>query len=125
YAAKSSRTSPLLCWSAPELGLRSQTEERDASFSAKPSVSAPGAIRQRQLPSGSDGVFMRASLPRPSTSCMGTIASLATEENAARIKAQCIPSSAWPKKEAAWRLSSSLAELSHQPSVVSLSWVPV
>ena len=42
-------------------------------------VSAPRSNRQRQFPSVLPGRFIRASLPRPSTSCAGTIASAARD----------------------------------------------
>ena len=50
-----------------------------------PGVSWPGSSRQRQLPNGSPGRFIRPSLPRPSTSWAGIIASAAREESAYSI----------------------------------------
>ena len=98
YAAKSSRSSPWPCWSAREiLGLRSVTVVSAASFSASLSFRAFGAKRQPQLPSLNEGVFIRASLPSPNMSCNGTIASRATDPNAPRMNAQCIPSFGSPK----------------------------
>ena len=47
---------------------------------ARSSVSAPGAIRQRHEPVARPGMFMRASLPRPRTSCAWIIASFAGDE---------------------------------------------
>jgi hypothetical protein len=48
-------------------------------------VSAPGAIRQRHDPVARPGMFIRASLPRPRTSCAWSIARRAGELNVRRI----------------------------------------
>ncbi len=53
-------------------------------------MSSSARNRQRQFPAGRPGRFMRASLPRPSTSCSGTMAVSATEASTARMKAQWI-----------------------------------
>ena len=63
---------------------------------------------------------MRASLPSPSTSCAGTIASAAGEPSASSISDQC--GSAGSSPVAARALASSD---SHQPTAVSVSCVPV
>ena len=64
-----------------------------------PGSSEPRSSRQRQFPSVVPGRFIRASLPRPSTSCAGTIASAARRAYAisispsrlARIEAGDVP----------------------------------
>src|SRR5271165_1653407 len=48
--------------------------------------------RQSQLPSTLPGRFMRASAPRSSRSCNGTMASAATEDHAKRISSQATSS---------------------------------
>src|SRR5260370_2099709 len=58
------------------------------SLSASSSVSASSLNRHNQFPEVLFGRFMRASVPSPSTSCMGTIAVFATEANKARMKSQ-------------------------------------
>ena len=90
------------------------------SRAASASVSCPSPSCQRQLPSAMPGRFMRASLPRPSTSCAGTIASAARDESASSISDQC--GSAGSRPVAARALASSE---SHQPTAVSVSCVPV
>ena len=87
-----------------------------------------------QLPPARAGTFIRASLPRPSTSCRGTMARLATDAIKARMKSQ------WISRPSPFRYSranacsastsASLRVVSptpavHHPTVVSLSWVPV
>src|SRR5277367_1943503 len=57
---------------------------RDFAFA---SSSSSDFIRHPQLPSVRDGVFMRASLSSPKTSCMGMIANAATDVMAARMNA--------------------------------------
>ena len=64
-------------------------------------VSAPGSSRQRQLPAVVPGVFIRASLPSPSTSWAWTIASVALVAEARSISDQC--GSAGSRPVAAWR----------------------
>ena len=55
---------------------------------ASAGVSAPRSSRQLQFPFVIPGRFIRASLPRPSTSCAGTIASAARDEYASSISPQ-------------------------------------
>ncbi len=55
-----------------------KTRFRCAQRCASSSPSACSGKRQDQLPLTVPGVFRRASVPRPSTSCMGTTASCAT-----------------------------------------------
>jgi len=90
-------------------------------------VSAPGGIRHVQLPVARPGMFMRASLPRPSTSCAWTIARRAGEEYARRISDHHGWRSRTPARSicdlAAARTSS--GSDSHQPRSVSLSCVLV
>jgi hypothetical protein len=77
-----------------------------------------------QCPSPSPGRFMRCSPPRPSTSCSGTMAVSATDARAARIRSQWISRPSVPRYARTCARSCSVAE-AHQPSVVSLSCVPV
>ena len=66
------------------------------SRSASSSVSCPGSSRHAQLPSGSPGVFIRPSLPRPSTSCAGIMQSAGREESASSISFHGSRSGKWP-----------------------------
>ena len=59
---------------------------------ANSSFNAPVSNRQAQFPSVLFGRFMRASVPRPSRSCKGTIAVFATEARTPRMKSQWISS---------------------------------
>ena len=59
-----------------------------SNLSASSTVSADSLNRHSQFPEVLFGRFMRASVPSPSTSCMGTIAVSATEANNARMKSQ-------------------------------------
>src|SRR5258708_28627893 len=96
-------------------GSRSETSASVASFWANSGRSASPPKRQRQLPSGWLGTFIRASLPSPSASCIGTTHKLATELEAARIIAQLMPSSQWPRYACTCWRSYSVAPDSHQP----------
>ena len=49
-------------------------------------MSCPSSRRQRQLPRSRPGVFIRASLPRPSRSCAGTTASRAGDDHASSAR---------------------------------------
>src|SRR6267143_2779756 len=69
-------------------GIRSVNSARSASFSASSGVRTSPWTRHLQLPAFLLGVFMRASLPRPRTSCSGMTARLATDPCAARMKDQ-------------------------------------
>ena len=93
-------------------------------------------FRHFQLPLIVPGRFMRASLPRPSTSCSGTIAMFATEAMIERIMTQWISESSRKSRydranafslrtSSGVRVLSPPPELFHQPTVVSLSWPPV
>ena len=57
------------------------------SLRASAGVSARGSSRQRQLPDGRAGSFIRASLPSPSTSWAWIIATRAGDAQASRISA--------------------------------------
>src|SRR5208283_2627124 len=104
---------------------RSVTSVRIAILFANSGVNIPLRRRHDQLPPGLLGMFMRASPGSPRTSCTGMTARIATEEKAARMKAQLMPSSAFPRYSSTERFSASFASLSHHPTVVLLSWVPV
>src|SRR6202795_1082672 len=78
-------------------GSRSETSASEASFAASSGRSDSAPKRQRQFPPPWLGTFIRASLPRPSASCIGTMHMLATELEAARIIAQLTPSSHRPR----------------------------
>src|SRR5258706_2965797 len=69
-----------------------------ASFSAGAGVICPGASRHAQLPSLVAGRFIPASSPRPSKSCMGTMAVSATDMRASRAISQWTASAdtLWP-----------------------------
>ena len=58
-----------------------------AARRARPSA-APARAATTSSPALVPGVFIRASLPRPSTSCAGTIASSARDESASSISSQ-------------------------------------
>ena len=60
-------------------GARPQASASSRSQAIRASPSSSQRKRQPQLPSRWPGRFMRASLPRPSTSCIGTIAIPATD----------------------------------------------
>src|SRR5258705_12905415 len=105
------------------------------NLSLIPSASAPALNRHAQFPSVLLGRFMRASVPRPSTSCKGTIAVFATDASTVRIKSQWISTPAELRYLSQNSLSRSIccasrvepspATLLNQPTAVSLSWVPV
>src|SRR3982074_862241 len=78
-------------------GSRSETSASVASFVASSGRSDSAPKRQRQFPCPWLGTFTRASLPSPSTSCIGTTQRLATELEAERIIAQLTPSSHRPR----------------------------
>src|SRR5208283_6244889 len=110
---------------ADGFGSRSEISASAASFFASSGRNESAPKRQRQFPISRLGTFMRASLPNPSASCIGTTQRLATELEAARIIAQLMPSSHRPRyASTCWR-SYAVAPNSHQPSNVSLSCVPV
>ena len=71
----------------PISGRRARRAPPGASAGA---VSASSRSRHRQLPPSVAGVFIRASEPRPSTSCAGTTAVSATDARTARISVQFI-----------------------------------
>ena len=64
---------------------------RAAARRARPSA-RPARAASAQLPSGSPGVFIRPSLPRPSTSCAGIMQRAAREESASSISSHGSPS---------------------------------
>src|SRR5215813_11389709 len=66
---------------------RAETLVRSRNDSSADPDNWSAVTRQRQLPPGLPGWFIRASLPRLRTSCSGAIASAATDDHA-------IPSSA-------------------------------
>ena len=105
-------------------GTRFETNVRLRSQSKAAGVSIAGVHRQRQLPSASPGRFMRASLPRLSTSCKGAIASAAAEPHATSTSA-----GATSPRPMAGRFSDfhtscwkEAGKASNQPRVVALSW---
>src|SRR5208337_3676356 len=101
YAAKSSLAFPSPCSTCDggccRLSSRSVISTRAASLDASSGVSAPARRRHDQLPSIWPGTFIRASEPRPKTSCTGMIARFATEVSAARMNAQLTPSLPIPR----------------------------
>ena len=95
---------------------------------------APGRIRHSQFPSEVPGRFILASEPRPSRSCMGTMATEATEVNTHRIICQWISrgsdspryaSAIARSVSACSRVRSRPPGSKNQPTAVSLSCVPV
>src|SRR6266511_6032451 len=56
-------------------------------FARSPLMSS-SFIRHSQLPPKRDGKFIRASVPRLSKSCIGTMAYTATDDHTARIRSQ-------------------------------------
>src|SRR5436190_4262926 len=99
------------------------------------SVNTSSSNRQVQFPDVLLGRFIRASFPKPSRSCKGTIATSATDANAARMKSQFIsrPSefkylrqnSRSRSISSAPRVDPLPSPLVNQPTVASLSRVPV
>ena len=88
-------------------------------------VRAVSAARHCQLPSARPGTLMRASLPRPSQSAMGMTASSAGLASTPRSTPFFTPSAGVRARYSVSCLrSASAAPFSHQPSSVSLSWVP-
>src|SRR6266545_3040614 len=98
-------------------------------------VSASALTRHDQFPSVLLGRFMRASVPRPNTSCKGTTAVFATDASTARMKSQLISSPSvcrYFRQNSfsrsicfASRVDPAPATLENQPTAVSLSCVPV
>src|SRR5437660_1923223 len=100
---------------------------RSPSHSKARSNSISSVKRQRQLPSGWPGTFIRPSLPRFNTSWRGAIATAATEVQANSMNACAATPLLIPRpfKEAQTRSCWSAANSSNQPRVVGLSCVPV
>ena len=73
--------------------------------------SDPGSMRQLQLSDFAPGRFMRASLPSPSTSCIGMIASAARERIASSTSPQCGSAGSRPGKAAHPEVLEALGEL--------------
>src|SRR6266700_3134189 len=69
---------------ASDWGRRSLNSASSASFTASSLFRCDWSKRHRQLPPCRLGVFIRASLPKPSTSCNGMMLRLAAEQSAAR-----------------------------------------
>src|SRR5581483_2309551 len=90
------------------------------SRAARSSVSAPRCRRHRQFPCTRPGRFIRASLPRESTSCAGTIASRARDAIATLISPQAGSRGSRPVACCFLR-----DRLSNQPAAVSVSCVLV
>src|SRR5581483_1735515 len=103
---------------------RSYCSAISASRAAWCGASSSRRKRQLQLPSGRPGTFMRASLPSARTSCTGAIAVSATDDIAARIRSQAMSSPLRARYRCANERSAAGA-LRNQPTVVSLSCVPV
>ena len=99
------------------------------SQAATSCVRNSGAHRHLQLPSLVAGVFILQSLPKPRRSWRGVMASPAVEERARYMKSWCIPLLSLMSRfeNCLMRaLSASLTlSLRYQPTVVSLSCVPV
>ena len=94
-AAGSAAASAFLGACGPELATRWYLSASAARRFASPVALAntPGApTRQAQFPSAMPGVFMRASLPSPMTSCMVNTHALLTEDMPMRMKPHAAPS---------------------------------
>ena len=107
---------------APAAGSTARSGRRVDPWRA--SLICSSVIRQVQLPLGVPGTFIRASEPSVSTSCIGTIAKSATDPQAVRIRCQTGSSSTCGSYLRRNCRSFSVIAC-HQPSVVSLSCVPV
>ncbi len=81
--------------------------------------------RQRQLPSTVPGEFIRAAESRPMRSCIGTIASTAFEAYAASIRKSGTAGAGGRSSDCATTARAGPSRLAYQPTVVSLSCVPV
>ena len=79
-AMSSMRASSSSFFSPKPAGRRPYVLPSFASFCAYSSFRAPGFMRHCQLPPRVEGVFMRAQLPRESTSCIGQMHRSATLE---------------------------------------------
>ena len=89
-----------------------------------PSSTGRGQTQPCQLPPRVEGVFILASVPSPSTSCICTI----TQSAGLPQRAAIIPTfSSFPfssRRYSLARATSSGSAVSSQPRAVSLSWVP-
>src|SRR6266545_5757426 len=113
---QAAKFSPATLWSVKsKQGSRSVTSASTASFCANSEVKAPGWYRHDQLPRLELGVFIRASEPRPSTSCNGTTQKLAVELCARRTIDQWMPSQPLPSSAPA-NFRSCSAQFCHQPT---------
>ena len=107
----------------------SRTSIEDIS-SGRRGVSASAWSFQHQLRPMLPGVFMRASSPRPSRSCIWIIATCAGELNASLISAMCAaasPRQASPRERMAarTRARAGASRVLHHPASVLWSCVPV
>src|ERR1041385_2742561 len=112
-------------------GIRPYKLVNSLSSLASSGVKSFSLNRHSQFPDVLFGRFMRASEPRPSTSCNGTIAVFATDASTARMKSQWIlfPSVRRYFRQnflshstcSAARVEPLPATLLNQPTVVSLS----
>ena len=110
-------------------------QDRVQHFVDDATIVAEIAERRRQfLPPDVAGRFMRASLPRPSTSCRGAMAVSATDAVTLRTSVQCMSRPSVPRYSRASAFSRSTSSAlrtlppappDHQPMAVSLSCVPV
>ena len=95
---------------------------------ASSGVRAPGSIRQVQFWGPTvPGVFIRASLPRPRTSCIWIMQVRQREDMVRRTSAHHGSDSSIPTRASSLSNSSREAgsSVSYQPRAVSWSWVPV
>src|SRR5262245_17604392 len=106
---------------------RAETLVRSRKDSSADPDGWSAVTRQRQLPPGLPGWFIRASLPRLRTSCSGAIASAATDDHARAINAwatsAAVPGARLAERQR-WPRSVS-GKSSYHPRVVGLSCVPV
>src|SRR5215469_7201936 len=120
---------PLAAFAADELcraGKRFEAAVKSLNGSKTVAFSMSLVVRQHQFPSEEPGVFIRASAPRFSRSCRGTMASAAAEVHAccSNSIAMSLPSSFRCRKRRTV-LRCSPGKASYHPRVVLLSWVPV
>jgi hypothetical protein len=88
----------VICWKGFQRGFeRPVNSARRRSRPESSGRKASAGARQAQLSCARPGMFMRASLPRPSTSCIGTIARRATEAYAARMRTHSMSLPSVPK----------------------------
>src|SRR5262249_31069674 len=107
--------------------VRAEPRVRSRNESSADPDSCSAVTRQRQLPRGLPGWFIRASLPRLRTSCNGAIATAAFDDHArpSNAGAASAPVPGARLRQRHRLLRSASGKSSYHPRVVGLSCVPV